>query len=199
MSSLSDYPIIKSRIKPPPITWFACAPYEVIYGSFNHRHGHCFLLISHFLSNSSPNIIAITAQFRPIPSSIASSLVGDTRAVSSLIDITHISRTMQSVLPRPILRVATSPSLLRSFSITSTAMSAGDLGSAKPRGFMAEYAWFGRWRHWYLTIGRKDSFTKREAAHEAMYIRQQEKDKSVFFSCLIGFSIIPNRQQGPAS
>lgn len=85
---------------------------------------------------------------------------------------------MQSVLlPRPILRVTTNPSLLRSFSITSKAMAAGDLGSAKPRGFMAEYAWEVWWRHWYLTIGRKDSFTKREAAHEAMYIREQEKDK----------------------
>ncbi|KAF7516490.1 hypothetical protein PCG10_002129 [Penicillium crustosum] len=29
----------------------------------------------------------------------------------------------------------------------------------------------------YLTIGRKDSFAKREAAHEGMYIRQIEMEK----------------------
>ncbi|KAJ5861302.1 ATPase inhibitor IATP mitochondria [Penicillium soppii] len=68
---------------------------------------------------------------------------------------------MQSALPRPILRITTNPALLRSFSVAPTAMAAGDLGSTKPRGFMAE----------------KDSFTKREAAHEAMYIKKLEMEK----------------------
>ncbi|KAJ5295447.1 hypothetical protein N7508_010268 [Penicillium antarcticum] len=68
---------------------------------------------------------------------------------------------MQSALSRPILRVS-NPSILRSFSITPAIMGAGDLGSPKPRGFMAD---------------RKDSFSRREAAHELMYIREQEMEK----------------------
>ncbi|KAJ5788760.1 ATPase inhibitor IATP mitochondria [Penicillium paradoxum] len=67
---------------------------------------------------------------------------------------------MQST-SRPILRITANPALFRSLSTTPRIMAAGDLGAPKPRGFMAE----------------KDSFTKREAAHEAMYIRQQEMDK----------------------
>ncbi|KAJ5473144.1 hypothetical protein N7475_002710 [Penicillium sp. IBT 31633x] len=67
---------------------------------------------------------------------------------------------MQSTL-RPILRITTKPGLLRLLSSTPRAMAAGDLGAPKSRGFMAE----------------KDSFAKREAAQEAMYIRQQELDK----------------------
>ncbi|BCR91208.1 uncharacterized protein ACHE_70051A [Aspergillus chevalieri] len=50
---------------------------------------------------------------------------------------------------------------LRSFSIAVPARKEGDLGSPKPRGFLAE----------------KDSFSRREAAHEAMYIRSHEAEK----------------------
>ncbi|KAJ5964004.1 ATPase inhibitor IATP mitochondria [Penicillium vulpinum] len=67
---------------------------------------------------------------------------------------------MQSTTLRPILRITTNSTLLRSLSTTPKIMGAGDLGSTKS-GFMAE----------------KDSFAKREAAHEAMYIREQEKQK----------------------
>ncbi|CAI7652444.1 unnamed protein product [Penicillium bialowiezense] len=64
-------------------------------------------------------------------------------------------------LPRPVLRLATNLPFVRTFSVAPAVMSAGDLGSAKPRGFMAE----------------KDSFTKREAAHEGIYIKQLEMEK----------------------
>ncbi|OJJ79931.1 uncharacterized protein ASPGLDRAFT_926833 [Aspergillus glaucus CBS 516.65] len=50
---------------------------------------------------------------------------------------------------------------LRSFSIAVPARKEGDLGSPKPRGFLAE----------------KDSFSRREAAYEAMYIRSHEAEK----------------------
>jgi hypothetical protein len=50
---------------------------------------------------------------------------------------------------------------LRSFSIAVPARKEGDLGSPKPRGFLAE----------------KDAFSRREAAHEAMYIRSHEAEK----------------------
>ncbi|KAJ5151293.1 ATPase inhibitor [Penicillium canariense] len=43
-------------------------------------------------------------------------------------------------------------------------MGAGDTGAPKARGFLAE----------------KDQFQRREAAQEAMYIRQQEVEKCVF-------------------
>ncbi|CAI7660689.1 unnamed protein product [Penicillium glandicola] len=66
---------------------------------------------------------------------------------------------MQSAISRPIIRVTANPAL-RSFSTTSRIMGAGDLSSTKS-GFMTE----------------KDSFAKREAAHEAMYIRQIEIEK----------------------
>ncbi|KAJ5823831.1 hypothetical protein N7447_006171 [Penicillium robsamsonii] len=61
---------------------------------------------------------------------------------------------------RPILRITTNPALLRSLSTTPRIMGAGDLGSTKS-GFMAE----------------KDAFARREAAHEAMYIREKEMEK----------------------
>ncbi|KAJ5333658.1 hypothetical protein MYU51_011443 [Penicillium brevicompactum] len=64
-------------------------------------------------------------------------------------------------LPRPVLRVTTNLPFLRAFSVAPTIMAAGDLGSTKPRGYMAE----------------KDAFTKREAAHEGIYIKQLELDK----------------------
>ncbi|KAJ6069232.1 hypothetical protein N7499_011119 [Penicillium canescens] len=67
---------------------------------------------------------------------------------------------MQSALSRPILRLS-NLTILRSFSVAPAIMGAGDLGAPKPRGFMAE----------------KDSFARREAAHELMYIREQEMDK----------------------
>ncbi|KAJ5084877.1 hypothetical protein NUU61_009456 [Penicillium alfredii] len=67
---------------------------------------------------------------------------------------------MQS-LSRPILRAAASPKLLRPFSAAPSVMGEGDLGSPKTRGFLSE----------------KDQFTRREAAQEAMYIRQQEIEK----------------------
>lgn len=86
--------------------------------------------------------------------------------------------TMQA-FPRPVLRLATNLPFVRTFSVAPAVMSAGDLGSTKPRGFMAEYAYASElwWRHSYLTLGRKDSFTKREAAHEGMYIKQLEMEK----------------------
>ncbi|KAJ5142548.1 ATPase inhibitor IATP mitochondria [Penicillium bovifimosum] len=68
---------------------------------------------------------------------------------------------MQSI-SRPILRITTNPALLRTLSTSPRAMGAGDLGSPKSHGF---------------TSTEKDSFTRREAAHEGMYIRQQELDK----------------------
>ena len=43
-------------------------------------------------------------------------------------------------LPRPVLRVTTNLPFLRAFSVAPTIMAAGDLGSTKPRGYMAEYA-----------------------------------------------------------
>ncbi|KAJ5503698.1 ATPase inhibitor IATP mitochondria [Penicillium fimorum] len=61
---------------------------------------------------------------------------------------------------RPILRITTNPALLRSLSTTPRIMGAGDLGAPKS-GLMAE----------------KDSFARREAAHEAMYIREKEMEK----------------------
>ncbi|KAF9242469.1 hypothetical protein DTO013E5_7787 [Penicillium roqueforti] len=67
---------------------------------------------------------------------------------------------MQSAISRPILRVTTNPTLLRSLSITPSIMSAGDTGATK-----SEF------------MGQKDSFARREAAHEAMYIRQVEMEK----------------------
>ncbi|KAJ5770459.1 ATPase inhibitor IATP mitochondria [Penicillium nucicola] len=67
---------------------------------------------------------------------------------------------MQSALSRPISRVF-NPSIIRSFSVAPAIMAAGDLGSPKSRGFMAE----------------KDSFARREAAQELMYIREQEIEK----------------------
>ncbi|KAJ5509797.1 ATPase inhibitor IATP mitochondria [Penicillium freii] len=67
---------------------------------------------------------------------------------------------MQSATSRPILRITTNPTLLRSLSTTPRMMGAGDIGSTKS-GFMAE----------------KDSFARREAAHEGMYIRQIEMEK----------------------
>ncbi|KAJ5543587.1 ATPase inhibitor IATP mitochondria [Penicillium sp. DV-2018c] len=68
---------------------------------------------------------------------------------------------MQST-SRPILRITTNPALLRALSTTPRVMGAGDLGSPKAHGF---------------TSTDKDSFTRREAAQEGMYIRQQELDK----------------------
>ncbi|KAJ5896993.1 ATPase inhibitor [Penicillium subrubescens] len=68
---------------------------------------------------------------------------------------------MQS-LSRPLIRAsASTPLLLRSLTTTPSTMSAGDTGAPKARGFLAE----------------KDQFQRREAAQEAMYIRQQEMEK----------------------
>ncbi|KAJ5649515.1 uncharacterized protein N7484_003238, partial [Penicillium longicatenatum] len=64
---------------------------------------------------------------------------------------------MQSVLIRSTLRASTK----RSFSTIPSMMAAGDVGSPKARGFMAE----------------KDQFTRREAANEGMYIHELEKEK----------------------
>ncbi|OQE39004.1 hypothetical protein PENCOP_c007G01491 [Penicillium coprophilum] len=61
---------------------------------------------------------------------------------------------------RPVLRITTNLSRFRCLSTTPRIMGAGDLGSTKS-GFMTE----------------KDSFAKREAAHEAMYIREKEMEK----------------------
>ncbi|KAJ5437993.1 ATPase inhibitor, partial [Penicillium daleae] len=72
-----------------------------------------------------------------------------------------LQHIMQS-LSRPIIRAsATTPLLLRPLTTTSSTMGAGDTGSPKARGFLAE----------------KDQFQRREAAKEAMYIRQLEMEK----------------------
>ncbi|KAA8641934.1 uncharacterized protein ATNIH1004_010873 [Aspergillus tanneri] len=62
---------------------------------------------------------------------------------------------------RPFTRVRSNSSLTRQFSIAVPARKAGEIGSPKPRGFLAE----------------RDSFAQREAAQENMYIRSQEADK----------------------
>ncbi|KAJ5274798.1 hypothetical protein N7505_003343 [Penicillium chrysogenum] len=63
---------------------------------------------------------------------------------------------MQAI-SRPILRLA-NPTVVRSLSATPRIMGSGDIGST---GFIPE----------------KDSFARREAAHEGMYIRQIELEK----------------------
>ncbi|KAJ5103212.1 hypothetical protein N7532_003741 [Penicillium argentinense] len=68
---------------------------------------------------------------------------------------------MNPALTRPLLRTTTKSTILRSFSVAPSVMAAGDTGSPKPRGFLAE----------------KDQFQRREAAQELMYIREQEKEK----------------------
>ncbi|KAJ5676143.1 ATPase inhibitor [Penicillium macrosclerotiorum] len=70
---------------------------------------------------------------------------------------------MQSAaLTRSFFRTAPASLILsRQLSTTPITMAAGDTGAPKPRGFLAE----------------KDQFQRREAAQEAMYIRQQEMDK----------------------
>ncbi|KAJ5374351.1 ATPase inhibitor IATP mitochondria [Penicillium concentricum] len=78
---------------------------------------------------------------------------------------------------RPVLRITTNLAILRSLSTTPRIMGAGDLGSTKS-GFMAEYG-----THCEIDDvisnhpNRKDSFAKREAAHEGMYIREREMEK----------------------
>ncbi|KAJ5171949.1 hypothetical protein N7492_004542 [Penicillium capsulatum] len=67
---------------------------------------------------------------------------------------------MQS-LARPILRVTSTPAVLRSFSVGSSIMGAGDTGAPKAHGFQSE----------------KDQFRRREAAAEALYIKEQEMEK----------------------
>ncbi|KAJ6110576.1 ATPase inhibitor [Penicillium sp. IBT 16267x] len=64
---------------------------------------------------------------------------------------------MQSAIIRSTLRASNK----RSFSNIPSMMGAGDVGSPKARGFMAE----------------KDPFIRREAANEGMYIRELEKEK----------------------
>ncbi|KAJ5212380.1 ATPase inhibitor [Penicillium cinerascens] len=64
-------------------------------------------------------------------------------------------------LSRPVARATLSPVFIRSISVSHSIMGAGDTGSPKPRGFLAE----------------KDQFTRREAAQEALYIRAQEMEK----------------------
>ncbi|KAJ5170065.1 ATPase inhibitor IATP mitochondria [Penicillium coprophilum] len=79
---------------------------------------------------------------------------------------------------RPVFRVATNLSRFRFLSTTPRIMGAGDLGSPKSGG-MAEYAA----THFRMDdvisdhCNRKDSFARREAAHEAMYIREKEMEK----------------------
>ncbi|KAJ5708789.1 hypothetical protein N7493_010123 [Penicillium malachiteum] len=68
---------------------------------------------------------------------------------------------MQSAIYRPMLSLAHNPTIIRSFSTAPSILGAGDTGSPKPRGFLAE----------------KDPFTRREAASEAMYIREHEREK----------------------
>ncbi|KAJ5280471.1 hypothetical protein N7478_005843 [Penicillium angulare] len=68
---------------------------------------------------------------------------------------------MQSALTRPILSSTAKPGLIRAFTAAPAIMAAGDTGSPKPRGFLAE----------------KDTFARREAAHEGLYIKQLEKEK----------------------
>ncbi|KAJ5605454.1 hypothetical protein N7510_008235 [Penicillium lagena] len=85
---------------------------------------------------------------------------------------------MQSALIRPVLRPVTSSILLRSFSAAPTLMGAGDTGAPKPRGFLAESVRDSQCD--VITSNsphRKDQFTRREAAEEAMYIRKQEVEK----------------------
>ncbi|KAJ5206576.1 ATPase inhibitor IATP mitochondria [Penicillium cf. griseofulvum] len=65
---------------------------------------------------------------------------------------------MQSTTLRPILRITTNSAHLRSLSTTPRIMAAGDIASAK-------------------SGAEKDTFARREAAHEAMYIREKEMEK----------------------
>ncbi|BDD55775.1 hypothetical protein MPDQ_007351 [Monascus purpureus] len=71
---------------------------------------------------------------------------------------------IRSAASRPLLRTRPAiPALTRAFSSTLPVMAEGDTGAPKSRGSLA--------------ASERDSFNKREAAAEAIYIRQHEMEK----------------------